>query len=220
MSTTVPTSKTQTRLDWLRLAVHAVGLFGLVQLAIAWLTDSLTVNPIQFIEQALGQAAINMLTLSLAVTPTVTLTGWNALTKHRRTLGLYAFFYFLLHVLVFAVVDYGLDWEEIWRLTAEKPFIFVGVVAGSLLTALAFTSFKYWMKRLGKGWQQLHRLAYVAAGLAVVHYAWAVKGSLSNLSGDITRPLVMGLILTVLLLFRFPPIRRWASTLKRARPAA
>jgi methionine sulfoxide reductase heme-binding subunit len=201
--------------DWLRISVHLIGLFALLQLTYFWLFDKLTVNPIQFIEQHLGRAAVTMLVLSLAVTPLVTLTGWRSLTRHRRTLGLYAFFYFSLHFLTFAVLDYGLDWKEIIRLTTEKPFIIVGLSAGLILIALAATSFKFWMKRLGKNWKRLHMSIYLASGLVILHYAWAVKGSLTSLSGDILRPLMMGLLVVLLLILRIPPVRRWAASLRQ-----
>jgi sulfoxide reductase heme-binding subunit YedZ len=202
-------------LDWVRIAVHAAGLLPLLLLGMQGLADRWTVNPIQFLEQQLGRAAINLLVFSLAVTPLVTLTGWKALNRHRRTIGLYAFFYFMLHFGVFAVLDYGLDWREMLRLTAEKPFIWVGLLAGLILLALAATSFRYWMKRLGKNWQRLHRLVYLAGGLVILHYAWAVKGSLSTLSGDILRPLGMGLLVAVLLALRIPPVRRRAAALRQ-----
>ncbi len=202
------------RPNWLRIGIHFVGLLGLLQLAYLWAFNSLTVNPIQFVEQHLGRVAVTMLVLSLAVTPVVTLTGWNSLIRHRRTLGLYAFVYFALHLFSFAVLDYGLDWKEILSLTTEKPFIIVGLLAGLILLALAATSFKFWMKRLGRNWKRLHRLVYLASGLVIIHYAWAVKGSLTNLSGDILRPLFMGLLMLLLLILRVPPLRRWVASLR------
>ncbi len=201
--------------DWLRLGIHLVGLFALIQLVVIAQTSGLTANPIQFIEQRLGRAAANLLVLTLAITPIVTLTGWRALSKYRRTLGLYAFFYFTLHFLTFAVVDYGLDWREILLLTGEKPFIFVGLSAGLILLALAITSFPYWMKRLGRNWKLLHKTVYLASILVVLHYAWALKGSLSTMSGDIVRPLAMGLIVALLLVLRIPSVRRWVITLRQ-----
>ena len=198
----------------LRISVHLVGLLPLLQLIFYWLTDGLTVNPIQFVEQFLGRAAANLLVVSLAVTPIVTLTGWRKLSKHRRALGLYAFAYFALHFLTFAVLDYGLDLPEMIRLTVEKPFILFGFLAGLILLALAITSFKYWMKKMGKNWQRLHKLVYLAGGLMVVHYALAVKGSFATLSGDIIRPLIMGSIVTLLLVLRVPAIRRLVISLR------
>jgi sulfoxide reductase heme-binding subunit YedZ len=203
--------------DWLRIGVHLIGSLSLIMLIVKWQTTGLTFNPIQFIEQYLGRAAINMLVLSLAVTPIVTLTGWRKLTKHSRALGLYTFFYFSLHFLTFAVVDYGLNFREIFKLMIEKPFIIIGSSAGLILLALAATSFKYWMKRLGKKWKKLHRLVYLVGGLAVLHNAMALKGSLTNLSGNIVRPLVLGGLITLLLVLRIPTVKRWASSLRQKR---
>ena len=149
--------------------------------------------------------------------PLITVTGWKKPGRHRRALGLYAFFYFALHFITFAVVDYGLDFREILRLTTEKSFIIVGSVAGLLLLLLAATSFKFWMKYLGKNWKRLHQSVYLIGVLVVIHYAWAVKGSISTLSGDIGRPLLMGSIVFLLLLLRVPPIRRWIVKRKKKR---
>jgi methionine sulfoxide reductase heme-binding subunit len=201
--------------NWLRLGVHLVGIFALVQLVVIAQTSGLTANPIQFVEQRLGLAAANMLVLALAVTPIVTVTGWRSLSKYRRALGLYAFFYFALHFLTFAVVDYGLDWREILLLTTEKPFIIVGLLAGLILLALAITSFPYWMKRLGRNWKLLHKTVYLASILVILHYSWALKGSLTTMSGDIIRPLVMGLIVALLLVLRIPPVRRRVIRLRQ-----
>jgi len=204
------------RFDWLRLAIHLVSLYYLLQISLLWLTSGLGANPIQFIEQHLGRAAVNLLVLTLAVTPLVNLTGWKKLVKHRRTLGLYTFVYFALHFLVFAVLDYGLNWLEILRLVTEKTFIIVGVFAGLILFALAVTSFKFWMKRLGKNWKRLHKLVYLASGLVVLHYALAVKGSITNLSGEVYRPLSIGVLMAVLFILRVPPVRRLMGSLRQS----
>lgn len=196
------------RVDWLRLGIHLLGVSPLFQLVITRLGHRLTANPIQFVEQFLGRAALNLLVCSLAVTPLVTLLGWNALNRHRRTLGLYAFLYFVLHFLTFAILDYGLDWGEILRLALEKPFIVVGALAGLVLLLLAITSFDIWKKKLGKNWKRLHRAVYLASGIVILHYAWALKGSLTNLGGDILKPLGMGLLVGLLLVFRIPVLRR------------
>jgi len=190
------------QLAWLRVGIHLLGLYPLIQLAHLLLADRWTANPIQFIEQYLGRAALDMLVLTLAVTPVVTLTGWKSLARHRRTLGLYSFFYFSLHFLTFAVLDYNLDVREMLRLILEKPYLLVGLLAGLILLSLAATSFRYWRKHLGRNWKRLHKTVYLASGLVVLHYALAVKGSLDALSGDILRPLVMGLLVSFLLILR------------------
>ncbi len=195
--------------NWLKLGIHAVSLFPLIELAYKAFENQLTVNPIQFVEQFLGRAALNLLILALAVTPVITLTGWKKIGKHRRALGLYAFFYFALHFIVFAAVDYGFDLGEIIGLTTQKPFIIVGSLAGLLLLLLAITSFKFWMKLMGKRWKGLHKTVYLVGVLVILHYVWAVKGSIATLSGDTVRPIIMGSIVFILLLMRIPPIKRW-----------
>ena len=202
-------------IPWLRIGVHAIGLFPLAELVYKWAFHQLTVNPIQFVEQFLGRAALNLLVVTLAITPLVTLTGWKKISKHRRALGLYTFLYFALHFTTFAALDYGFDLGLILQLTLQKPFIWVGALAGILLLALAATSFKYWMKRMGRNWTKLHKLVYLIGGLAVLHYAWAVKGSLSTLSGNIARPLLMGLLVSLLLVMRIPPVKRGIIALRQ-----
>jgi methionine sulfoxide reductase heme-binding subunit len=194
-------------LPWLRIGIHIIGLFPITALIYKFFMNQLTVNPIQFVVQFFGRAALNMLVLTLAMTPIITITGWKKIAKHRRALGLYSFFYFFLHFTTFAAIDYGFDFKQIFLLTIQKPFILLGTFAGLLLLVLAVTSFKYWMKRLGKNWARLHKLVYVIGGLAVFHYALAVKGSLTTLSGNIVRPLLMGLLVTILLLMRIAPIK-------------
>jgi sulfoxide reductase heme-binding subunit YedZ len=96
----------------------------------------------------------------------------------------------------------------------EKPFIIIGTAAGLILLTLASTSFKYWMKRLGKRWKKLHRLVYLVGALAVLHNAMALKGSLTNLSGNIVRPLVLGALITLLLILRIPALKRRVVSLR------
>ncbi len=209
--------KSKQSFNWLRIGAHTISLFPLVELAYQAFANQLTVNPIQFIEQFLGRSALNLLIVTLAVTPLITVTGWKKLGRHRRALGLYAFFYFALHFITFAVVDYGLDFREILRLTTEKPFIIVGSIAGLLLLLLAVTSFKFWMKYLGKNWKRLHQSVYLIGVFVILHYTWAVKGSISTLSGDIGRPILMGSLVFLLLLLRVPPIRRWVVNSRKKR---
>lgn len=192
---------------WLRICIHVIGLLPLAELIDKYFLHQLTFNPIQFIEQFFGRAALNLLVITLAVTPVITITGWKKLSKHRRTLGLYTFFLFALHFTTFLAFDYGFDLRQIFQLIIQKPFILLGSLAGLMLLSLAATSFKYWMKRLGKSWTKLHKLVYVIGGLAVLHYALAVKGSLSTLSGNIVRPVIMGILVIVLMVLRNPPVK-------------
>jgi methionine sulfoxide reductase heme-binding subunit len=159
--------------------------------------------------------AVYFLITSLACTPIVTLTGWREPIKRRRALGLYAFLYAALHFLVFVGIDYGFDLRQVAQLTAEKPFILLGLSAGVILLALAVTSFTWWMRQMGKGWQSLHRTIYLGGIIVVVHYAMARKANLATLSGDIIQPLIISTLLVILLLLRIPAIRRQAASLRQ-----
>ncbi|HCS40810.1 MAG TPA: sulfoxide reductase heme-binding subunit YedZ [Anaerolineaceae bacterium] len=200
---------------WLRICIHVIGLLPLAELIYKYFMHQLTFNPIQFIEQFFGRAALNLLIITLAVTPVITITGRKKLSKHRRTLGLYTFFLFALHFTTFLAFDYGFDLKQIFQLIIQKPFILLGSLAGLMLLSLAATSFKYWMKRLGKTWARLHKMIYVIGGLAVLHYALAVKGSLSTLSGNIVRPLVMSGLVIILLVLRIPPVKKRIISLRK-----
>jgi sulfoxide reductase heme-binding subunit YedZ len=203
------------KFPWLRILVHILGLLPLVFILGDALIGDLTVNPIQDIEQRLGRAALNFLVASLAVTPLTTLTGWRSLPPRRRALGLYAFLYASLHFITFAVLDYGLNLHEIGRLILEKPFILLGLTTGLLLLPLAITSFNFFMQKMGKKWKILHRLIYIAGITVIIHYAWAKKGDLIALQGDILKPLLWGFLVVLLLVLRIPAIRKGVIVLRQ-----
>ena len=184
----------------LRLFVHICALLPLGVLVWNFFTGNLTVNPIQAASQRTGDIALVILLLSLACTPAASTLGLKEVLKFRRTLGLYAFFYAGLHFLIFVGLDYTFNLALIWAAIVEKRFILVGFAAGLILLALAVTSFRWWMKRLGKNWKRLHRLVYLAGMLVVLHYLWAVKV-------DIRLPLLSGFILLLLLTLRIPLIK-------------
>lgn len=192
----------------LQIAVHAYAWSVLVLLLLEFLTDTLSVNPVQELEQRTGRHAITLLVLSLVCTPLNNIFGWRELIKRRRALGLYAFMYATLHVIVFVHLDYGLAWSLIVQTVFEKPYIVVGLLAFLMLIPLAFTSFDVWKKRLGKTWKRLHQTVYLIAPLAVLHYAWGKKGDFFALRGEIVRPLIYGLIVILFLIVRIPQVRR------------
>lgn len=198
-----------------QLIVHVLGWLPLVFTIAQVATGNMTVNPIQATEQRFGRIAVYFLILSLACTPIVTLTGWREPIKRRRAIGLYAFLYAALHFTVFAGVDYGFDIKQILQLVSEKSFILLGFTAGLILLALAITSFRWWMRLMGKGWQSLHRTIYLGGVIVVIHYAMARKANLSTLSGDILQPLIIGSLLVILLLLRIPSIRKQAASLRQ-----
>jgi len=205
----------RTRITSTQALIHFFGWLPFVVTLIQVMTGNMTANPIQAVEQRFGRVAIYFLIASLACTPIVTLTGWREPIKRRRALGLYAFMYAALHFTVFVGIDYGFDLQQVARLTTEKPFILLGMTAGVILLALAITSFKWWMRQMGKGWQNLHRTIYLGGVIVVIHYALARKANISTVSGDIIQPLVIGFLLFTLLILRIPAIRRLASNFRQ-----
>ena len=163
----------------------------------AWLAwtaafGDLGANPIETVEHATGEWALRLLLATLAVTPLRRLAGWQWIATRRRTLGLAAFSYATAHFLTWSVLDNGLDWAGIAEDIGKRPFVTVGFTAFVLLIPLAATSTRASIRRLGKRWVSLHRLAYVAAALGVVHYVWLVKK-------DLRPPLAYAAVLVALL---------------------
>lgn len=197
----------------LQIAIHIYAWSALVRIIVELLTGSFSVNPIQELEQRTGRHAVTLLILSLLCTPLNTVFKWSEPIKRRRALGLYAFMYATIHVIIFVDLDYGLAWSLIFQTVLQKPYIVVGATTFLLLIPLAFTSFDIWKKRLGKNWKRLHKLVYWIAPLAVLHYAWSKKGDIFSLSGDVVRPLIYGLVIAVFLILRIPAIRRMFASL-------
>ena len=202
--------------NYLKIAVNLAALAPLLWLVWAYATNNLTVNPVQAATQRSGKFAIILLVSTLAVTPLYTLTGIRQLNTIRRTLGLYAFFYASLHFLTFIGLDYRFDWGLVIPEIFAKRYTVVGLTAGLILLLLTITSFRWWMKKLGKNWKRLHRLVYLAGVLVVVHYAWSKKGDIFSLSGDILQPLLFGAIVVLLLIMRLPPVRKWVSNTRQS----
>lgn len=162
------------------------------------------VNPVEFVQHSTGDWALGFLLITLSITPLRRLTGWNGLVRGRRMLGLFAFFYASLHLLIYLALDQGLEVRRIAHDVVKRPFITVGFLAFVLMVPLAITSTQGWVRRLKRRWTALHRLIYPIAGLAVLHYWWLVKR-------DHTGPLLFGAAL-VLLLGSRPWLRWWGSS--------
>ncbi|EXJ14415.1 protein-methionine-sulfoxide reductase heme-binding subunit MsrQ [Imhoffiella purpurea] len=158
---------------------------------------SLGANPVETLLHGTGDWALRLLLVTLAMTPLRRLTGLAWPIRLRRMLGLFAFFYAVLHLTVYLWLDRELAWSTILEDILERPYIGVGFLAFLLLIPLAATSTRGWMRRLGRRWTQLHRAVYVIAALGVLHYLWLVKA-------DLREPLLYGAILLVLLAFRLP----------------
>jgi sulfoxide reductase heme-binding subunit YedZ len=200
--------------NWLRIITHVGALLPLVLIIWDFFQNQLTVNPIQEVTFRTGKTALVLLVLSLSVTPVNIVLGIRQVLPLRKLLGLYAFMYVGLHFLIFVGLDYGLDLQLIYEAVFEKRYALVGFAAFLILLPLAITSTRGWMKRLGRNWKRLHRLVYLAAFLAVVHFVWLVKS-------DIREPLAFGAVVALLLIIRLPRIRRAVSSsrnrYKRAR---
>lgn len=192
----------------LQIAIHVYAWSGLLLLVFKLVTGNLSANPIQDIERSTGRHAIVLLILSLMCTPVAAIFKWNEPLKRRRTLGLYAFLYVALHLIIFINLDYGLAWDLIMQNVIEKPRIVVGLLAFLLMLPLAITSFDIWKVRLGKNWKRLHWLVYLVAPLAILHFIWSKKGDVLRLQGEVLQPLLYGLVVAIFLILRIPPIKK------------
>lgn len=184
-----------------------VCLLPLARLLYLGFSGGLGANPIEFVTRSTGTWTLVGLLLTLTVTPLRRLTGRNELIRYRRMLGLFAFFYACLHFITYIWLDQFFDLGGILRDIYKRPFITVGFTAFLLLLPLAITSTHTMMRRLGRRWQQLHRLVYLVGLLGVLHYLWLVKK-------DLTQPLIYAGVLLVLLGLRLPFI---ATRLSRMR---
>lgn len=185
----------------LKAPVFFACLVPAVWLTWAGVQGQLGANPISEITKETGTWTLRFVVLTLAITPLRRLTGWNALVRYRRMLGLFAFFYVAMHFLTYAGLDQRFDLAAIVEDIAERPYITLGMTALVLLLPLALTSFNAMMRRLGRRWQQLHRLVYPIAILGVWHFYWQVKL-------DTLEPSIYAAILAALLGYRLVDWRR------------
>ena len=222
-----PVTSLQVQRFIVKPVVFVAALGPVAWLTWAGLTGNLSVNPLSDLTNETGVWALRFICASLAITPVRRLTGWNALIKFRRMIGLYAFFYGSLHFLVYAIADRfaGLDfpdgivaWTTVRNLTMsvgadiyKRPFITIGFTALMTMLPLAITSTTGWIRRLGgKRWAALHRLVYATGVAAVVHYYWLVKA-------DVSRPIIYALVVTVLLGLRVYWARMKATAARKGR---
>jgi sulfoxide reductase heme-binding subunit YedZ len=181
------------RQPWLKPLVFAAALSPLLWLASRAVRGTLGPDPVAEVLNRLGLYAISLLFCSLACTPLQIVLGWSWPLRVRRMLGLFAFFYASLHLSTYLFVDQGLDFRGIAKDVAKRRFVTVGFAAWCTLVPLAITSTQAWLKRLGfRHWKSLHRLAYLAGGLACVHFIWRFKTAL-------LQPLLFTAVLALLL---------------------
>ncbi len=192
---------------WLHVLVHAGAWVPLIVLIAQYALGRLSVNPIRDVTLRTGRTALSLLVLSLACAPLALVTGWGAIRALRKPLGLYAAFYAGLHFLVFAAWDYGLQLDLIWLELRSNRFLQVGLAALVILVALAVTSLRPLIRRMGRAWKWLHRLVYAAGLLAALHFFWAVKV-------DRRVPILYGGTVVLLLLLRLPPVKAGVRRLR------
>ena len=188
---------------WLKPAVFLLSLLPLARLFLLGFTGELGANPVEFVTRSTGTWALVMLCLTLAVTPLRRLSGWNALVRLRRMLGLFAFFYASLHFTVFLWLEHWFDVAAMLLDVLERPFVTAGFLAFLLMLPLAATSTQAMVRRLGSRWQALHRLVYLVAPLAVLHFWWHKAGK-----NDFGEPAFYGAVVALLLAARLVGRRR------------
>lgn len=187
------------RLKWL---VFSVSLLPLLWLVYALLTDQLGANPIEAVTRDSGLWALRFIMLTLLISPLRKLTGFNEFIRFRRMLGLFAFFYASVHMLLYLGLDQFFDVQEIWLDIVKRPFITIGFISFLLLIPLTITSTDKMIKRLGgRRWKKLHYLIYLIVVLSCLHFYMLVKQ-------DKTEPLIYLLIVILLLGFRVLGQRR------------
>lgn len=178
----------------LKPLVFACALIPLVLMGWGVWQDSLGANPIEAVTRSTGDWALRFLLLTLALSTLRRLVGWTQGIRLRRMLGLFAFFYASVHLILYLWLDQFFDWGGIWRDLLKRPFITVGMLAFLMLIPLAITSPKAMLRRLGKRWKTLHTLIYPLSMLAVLHFWW-----MKDAKSDVFEPLLYALILAALL---------------------
>jgi methionine sulfoxide reductase heme-binding subunit len=191
-----------------KVIVFIAMLFPLVRIVLLGVTDRLGANPIEFITRSTGLWTLVYLCITLAITPVRRMTGINALARFRRMIGLYAFFFAVLHFTTYIWFDKWFDVAAMLKDIGKRPFITVGFAAFVLLIPLAVTSPKAMVRKLGRKWATLHRLIYLIAVLAILHFWWMKAGK-----HDFALPKIYGAIVIVLLGWR---VIAWLLRKRRA----
>ncbi|MFW7377945.1 MAG: sulfite oxidase heme-binding subunit YedZ [Oligoflexus sp.] len=187
-------SKTRQRFIWWLVMLFSLSPLLILVIATVW--QALGANPLEALTHWTGHMGLMFLLVSLAITPLQRHFSWRAILPYRRTFGLLAFFYALLHVLLYFGLDHRFDWQLISSDLTKRSYIIAGFLAFIILLVLALTSSGQSMRFIGfKRWKLLHRSVYLAAVLAVIHYLWKEKA-------DWLQPAAYGVVLLLLMLFR------------------
>lgn len=189
-------------MHFIKPAIFLISLLPLARLIWLGFHDDLGANPIEFITRSTGTWALVFLCLSLAMTPLRMLTGAPLWIRLRRMLGLFCFFYACIHFSIWFWLDQGLDLQAMWADVLKRPFITMGFLTLLMLTPLALTSNQWAVRKLGRRWTLLHKLVYIIACTAILHYWWHKAGK-----NDFSTVSIYGGVIFGLLLFRLPFIK-------------
>ncbi|WP_434139414.1 protein-methionine-sulfoxide reductase heme-binding subunit MsrQ [Photobacterium leiognathi] len=197
-------------ITWLKVLIHAISLLFVAILIIQTFNGGFGADPIKGIEHYTGKAALNTLFLTLLISPIARLGKQAALIKVRRMLGLYSFFWALLHLTIYVSLDLGFNWALIGEEIIQRPYLAIGAVSWIILLLLTLTSTQKIQRKLGTRWQQLHNWVYVALLLSPIHYLWSVKSG-------ITEPVIYLIVACALLYWRKDKLKRWLFQLGNSR---
>lgn len=186
----------------LKVLIHIGALLPLVNLYFLAFKDELGVDPVESVIHFTGIGALNLLLITLSISPLTKITKQSYILKSRRLLGLYAYTYALFHLLNFLAFEVQFDGVLFLNEIIKRPYISVGMIALLMLTALAVTSISKLKRKMGKSWQRLHNLSYIIIFLVTIHFYWSVKS-------ELTSPLFYFVLAIVLLLFRYKKIKRF-----------
>ncbi|MFT5528405.1 MAG: sulfoxide reductase heme-binding subunit YedZ [Alteromonadaceae bacterium] len=188
----------------LKIIIHLSVVLPLINLYVAAFNDQLGADPVDAVIHFTGIGALNLLLITLTVSPIAKRFKLSYLLQTRRLLGLYAFSYAICHLINFLAFEVQFDMGLFFAEIFERPYITVGLVAFIFLVALGVTSINSIKRKMGKNWQKLHNFNYLVVLLVVTHFYWSVKS-------DITEPLIYWILTLLLLRFRFDKLKKWFS---------
>jgi len=189
------------KLFLLKVVIHLAALLPLLNLYFRAFNDELGADPVEAVIHFTGIGALNLLLITLTITPLARILKQGYLLQTRRVLGLYAFTYAVFHLLNFLAFEVQFDWTLFINEVIKRPYITVGMTAFLLLTALAITSINKLKRKMGKSWQSLHNVSYLIVPLVSIHFYWSVKSELSS-------PLIYLALTLFILLFRYKKLKR------------